>query len=311
VDGRLNVRISACATTVLHDDLHPVTKRGVGMGNKVCSSDCGCGDKDDASNTVFVFNPVEEGAPPAPVQAATRSRDAVRNYRSANAYEPAEETRQAAPTGCSRTNDRFEKNVVDHEHCPPPAQDDQSGYDSAPTGDDESIDESDGVIDGFGIQNLEDGSVFEGHFKGGTRHGEGKFTWSTGCQYQGQFEYNEMHGQGTYTWNDGSSFRGQWIQNSMGGRGIMRWPDGRMYDGEFDAGKKHGDGKLTWPDGRAYDGQWAFGRQHGIGTAMTATGQAGRSQWEHGQFVKWIEVDEDKPSVLQTAVRVPGARGRQ
>merc|ERR1719480_524212 len=35
--------------------------------------------------------------------------------------------------------------------------------------------------DGHGVEQLADGSVFEGQFKSGNRHGDGRFTWSTGC----------------------------------------------------------------------------------------------------------------------------------
>ncbi|CAK0910207.1 unnamed protein product, partial [Prorocentrum cordatum] len=135
----------------------------------------------------------------------------------------------------------------------------------------------------------QDGSVFEGQFRGRDRHGYGKFTWSGGGSYEGNFDANDMHGEGSYIWSDGSKYQGQWQRNNMGPFGIMIWTDGRRYEGQFRDGKKHGEGKLTWPDGRSYVGQWECGKQHGVGTTVTGRGVSRKSQWDHGKLVKWLD----------------------
>lgn len=33
---------------------------------------------------------------------------------------------------------------------------------------------------GFGVQNWDDGSMYEGQFLNGLKHGKGKYTWTTG-----------------------------------------------------------------------------------------------------------------------------------
>ena len=38
--------------------------------------------------------------------------------------------------------------------------------------------------------------TYEGSFKNGLMHGEGKFTWKDGRIYKGTFKDGKMHGQG-------------------------------------------------------------------------------------------------------------------
>jgi len=139
------------------------------------------------------------------------------------------------------------------------------------------------------IEKLNDGSVFEGQFRGRDRHGFGKFIWSGGGSYEGNFDANDMHGEGVYIWSDGSKYQGQWQRNNMGPYGSMTWTDGRKYEGQFRDGKKHGEGKLNWPDGRSYTGQWEAGKQHGVGTTVTGKGLSRKSQWEVGKLVRWLD----------------------
>ena len=40
---------------------------------------------------------------------------------------------------------------------------------------------------GHGIEHWIDGSIYEGEFKNGKKHGIGHFTWSDGSSYEGQF----------------------------------------------------------------------------------------------------------------------------
>mmetsp|Transcript_80667 Transcript_80667/g.180483 ORF Transcript_80667/g.180483 Transcript_80667/m.180483 type:complete len:229 (-) Transcript_80667:159-845(-) len=141
------------------------------------------------------------------------------------------------------------------------------------------------------VEELPDGSRFEGQFRGKMRHGQGKFSWATGGFYEGQFCNNDMHGEGTYRWSDGSTYTGAWQNNTLGPEGMMKWTDGRVYEGQFLHGKKHGEGKLSWPDGRWYSGQWEAGKQHGVGTTCTGKGTPTQSQWEHGKLVRWLDGD--------------------
>lgn len=54
-----------------------------------------------------------------------------------------------------------------------------------------------------------DGAKYVGCYKGGKKHGKGKFFWSDGSIYEGSFEENNIHGDvGLYIWNDGRKYNG-------------------------------------------------------------------------------------------------------
>ena len=67
-----------------------------------------------------------------------------------------------------------------------------------------------------------DGSVFEGSFTGGYRHGkQGKMTWANGSTYIGGFKMSRFHGPGclTYPGGDGKIvLEGQWENGCRDGR---------------------------------------------------------------------------------------------
>jgi len=145
-----------------------------------------------------------------------------------------------------------------------------------------------------GIEELPDGSIYEGQFRGWERHGHGKVHWADGSEYEGQFFRSDMHGKGSLTWKSGISYTGQWNKNRLGPRGEMSWPDGRYYCGQFQDGEKHSDGRLNWPDGKAYEGQWRMGKQHGYGLVCPGEGPPHLTQWTKGELVCWLDERERK-----------------
>mmetsp|Transcript_33844 Transcript_33844/g.105108 ORF Transcript_33844/g.105108 Transcript_33844/m.105108 type:complete len:527 (+) Transcript_33844:96-1676(+) len=158
-----------------------------------------------------------------------------------------------------------------------------------------------------GIEELPDGSTYEGQFLGRDRHGWGKITWASGDCYEGQFQCSAMHGQGALRWDTGVAYSGQWQSNELGPAGTMKWPDGRQYRGHFLDGEKHGEGRLTWPDGRSYTGQWSGGLQDGYGFIAARKGPSNLSQWEGGGLVRWLP-EEELPA-LPVAERAAVALG--
>lgn len=81
--------------------------------------------------------------------------------------------------------------------------------------------------DGRGVEMWVDGSKYEGHYKEGKKHGDGKYTWSDLSQYTGIWVENRyervvrncclmskrflihsirISGRGTYTWLDGRRY---------------------------------------------------------------------------------------------------------
>lgn len=53
-----------------------------------------------------------------------------------------------------------------------------------------------GIKDGIGKETRIDGSIYEGDFKRGNKHGNGYYKWKTGDEYQGNFVANNIQGLG-------------------------------------------------------------------------------------------------------------------
>ncbi len=86
------------------------------------------------------------------------------------------------------------------------------------------------------------GGKYEGEWKGGKRHGQGKLTYPDGRKFEGEWKDCEPNGQRTYTFG-----RGKW--------------NGDKYTGEFKDGKKHGQGTYTTSSGKKYIGEWKDGEK--------------------------------------------------
>ena len=54
-----------------------------------------------------------------------------------------------------------------------------------------------------------DGSIYDGEWKDGFRHGQGTFTYLDGSIYVGGWMQSERHGQGTLIENNGKKYIGQ------------------------------------------------------------------------------------------------------
>ena len=94
-----------------------------------------------------------------------------------------------------------------------------------------------------------DGSFYEGTWEDGMpRHGKGTYkyggTYNYGENrdvYEGEFRDGKFHGQGKLIYKDGSVYEGTW-ENGMprNGKGTYKETFGRVYEGAFVDGKRHG-----------------------------------------------------------------------
>merc|ERR1712238_122380 len=92
----------------------------------------------------------------------------------------------------------------------------------------------------------EDRRVFEGEWRHGRWHGNGRASFSNGDSYEGE-----------YTFADGGQYDGSWKDGRYDGIGTCTWEDGRCYRGEWRNGMAHGQGTETYPDGNIrHEGQW-------------------------------------------------------
>ena len=113
-----------------------------------------------------------------------------------------------------------------------------------------------------------DGSVFEGSFHKGKKHGTGKWTIpiveekklqgktitlpddeTPLAQFSGAIENGKLCGQGMEVWSAGIEFRGEFLDNKRHGRGRMIQRDGTVYEGAWKEGKACGYGILIQADG--------------------------------------------------------------
>lgn len=143
-------------------------------------------------------------------------------------------------------------------------------------------------VNGTGVYRYADGSRFEGSFRNGYKHGDGRtfdasgrlvreerfeggasvgrcvagncidgtgtFEMAAGGRYEGQFAQGAPHGQGTLTEASGTVAKGTFRDGMPNGQMNVRYADGGRYVGEVKGGKRHGPGELTRPDGRVLSG---------------------------------------------------------
>ena len=56
-------------------------------------------------------------------------------------------------------------------------------------------------MEGNGVSQYNDGSVYQGHYVGGVKQGEGCYTWNNGQKFEGNWLNNVLHGNGILTAN--------------------------------------------------------------------------------------------------------------
>ena len=95
-----------------------------------------------------------------------------------------------------------------------------------------------GHIEGFGIFLDRDGLFYEGEWKAGLMHGQGRLQLPGGDEYVGEFRAGQASGSGRYI--DAS---------------------GEIYEGPFADGRRHGRGTTTLPNGRSYRSLWTRGQE--------------------------------------------------
>ena len=147
----------------------------------------------------------------------------------------------------------------------------------------------------------EDGAIYDGTLKEGSRHGRGHIFFPSKDHYVGNFVEGARDGHGVYRWASGAVYDGNWVANQPSGHGVYKdrhilydgvWKNGAKhgkgrfvygtitYEGEFRDGLRHGTGKLvssTTP--LEYDGEWARNMRSGQGRAVLEDGSVYEGTW--------------------------------
>ena len=109
---------------------------------------------------------------------------------------------------------------------------------------------------------LDDG-VYSGDYFDGVRQGYGVYEWNNGDKYEGNYRNNKKEGRGKYFWaSNGDCYEGEYMDNLKHGHGIfISHVAGTVYSGQFLRGKKHGKGVLKFKDGTIFEGDFIEGRR--------------------------------------------------
>lgn len=121
-----------------------------------------------------------------------------------------------------------------------------------------------GFRHGYGKMVWLDGSYYEGNWNLGYAEGEGSLYYSNGNYMKGEFRYNKLNGKGeSYSSDKGYKYNGFWMNDVQTGQGIETWLDGSEYLGLFLNGNKEKFGKYNWDDGSYYIGEWRENKTDG------------------------------------------------
>ena len=108
-----------------------------------------------------------------------------------------------------------------------------------------------------GVAILPDGTRYEGGFRDGLFHGEGKLVYkNSGIVYEGQFRNGLRHGKGQVRFPSGQSYVGEFKRGDYHGQGVLLSSTGHKYEGSFEKGLISGPGKLTLRDGMKFVRNW-------------------------------------------------------
>ncbi len=67
-----------------------------------------------------------------------------------------------------------------------------------------------------------------------------KYVYQNGSTYEGQWRGGFRHGTGKQTWADGATYSGEWDMGYASGRGIFIDSIGNRYEGQFRLSMAHG-----------------------------------------------------------------------
>eukprot|EP01032_Pedospumella_encystans_P039212 gene39212-biopygen17190 len=142
------------------------------------------------------------------------------------------------------------------------------------------------IWNGRGMLTLKSGDIYEGEFKDGKMHGQGKLTHPDGNAREGEFKEGKFwNGTGTLTLKSGDVYEGEFKEGIMRGQGKLTYPDGRTLEGEFKEGKIwNGSGKLTFKNGDFHEGEFKEGKMHGQGKVTRVDGGVQEGEFKDGRL---------------------------
>ena len=109
-----------------------------------------------------------------------------------------------------------------------------------------------GKMHGLGILSYSDGEYYVGAWKYDKKEGMGVYVWGMGSgevagdKYEGGFKNGNCHGNGRTMFNDGGWHKGLYRNGKMHGHGVMQTSDGWEYIGQWKDDELHGEVVCTY-----------------------------------------------------------------
>ncbi|XP_045873697.1 MORN repeat-containing protein 1 isoform X2 [Meles meles] len=125
---------------------------------------------------------------------------------------------------------------------------------------------------------------YDGEWRRGRTHGQGKLLFKDGSYYEGEFVDGEITGEGCRLWaSSGDTYSGQFVLGEPQGYGLMKYKAGGHYEGELSHGLREGHGHLVDRDGQAYRGWFHNNKRHGPGHMVFRNGDKYEGDWVRDQ----------------------------
>jgi hypothetical protein len=124
---------------------------------------------------------------------------------------------------------------------------------------------------------------YEGEFKDGLKQGTGRYEWENGDRYEGTFAEDRPHGAGKYQFANGDTYEGEVKAGVVAGRGTYLTRSGDRIEGTFAAGLANGIGNYRFASGDRYEGEMAGGRLQGKGRYYAKNGDRIEAQFVDGR----------------------------
>jgi hypothetical protein len=122
------------------------------------------------------------------------------------------------------------------------------------------------VREGKGIYRYDDGTMYEGDWRGGKKDGLGRLEIATGEVYDGSWKDDLMHGYGVHMFTNGDCFEGHYRKGKWEGYGNFVGGNGEVYNGCYVNNLRCGLGRMVYIDGGRYEGSFKDNVRNGTGT---------------------------------------------
>jgi hypothetical protein len=154
-----------------------------------------------------------------------------------------------------------------------------------------------------------DGGRYYGPLVDGMRQGHGRIEWNNGSSYEGEFEQGLYSSHGRLKSSDGSVYDGAFVDGTMTGHGHMTELDGSIYEGEFTNDAFNGHGRNVAANGDVSEGNFENGHLEGQGS-FVGGGLIYHGEFSQGLFAGTGELVYDEGRVYQGQLRNGRLQGK-